>query len=365
LKYYNPEIKGGKMNRNSCYILKREHLAPWVEKIMGEEDVLAPVLTSEGKFAFEYLKNAKDLRLDYPTTALPPTQKVFMPDGEVVVSWKKVDGRTVFEPAPAPKRLNVFGMHPYDIHALKIWDDVMGLGRGNLADPDYVAKRKNTAIIGLDVLAPPPNSFCESLGTHIALDGYDIMLTDLGDAGYFAEVATMKGLAVFFLVSDWEAATENDFVLRAKLRAEVAKKYPKTLPVPAEKIREFLEERILHPYFEKTGALCVGCAKCTIACPTCTCCNLKEEPALDGKSGSRVRECDSCQLKCFTKMAGGAFARKTPGERVRHRILDKFVYDHGMPASCVGCGRCVGVCPADIADPVKALTLLKEEVPHE
>jgi ferredoxin len=64
-------------------------------------------------------------------------------------------------------------------------------------------------------------------------------------------------------------------------------------------------------------------------------------------------------------MAGGMNARKTQGERVRHRILDKLDYEHGCVTSCVGCGRCVRVCPANIADPVHALNLLKEEAVHE
>jgi len=353
------------MKKDSCFTIQHEVLSAWVATLMKEEKVLAPVETSPGKFAFEFLNKAKDIRLDYDTTTLPPTQKVFMPQGEKVVTWKKVDGKTVFGPGDDPTPMVIFGMHPYDIHAIKVWDDVIGEKRGSLADPQYLAQRAVTAVIGLDVVEPPPNSFCASLGTHIATENYDIMLTDLFDGRYFVEVATSRGLGLFLQVSEYEEATGNDRKIRRLVREEIATRYPKTLPVPVEKLHDFLEKRIHHPYFDTTGELCVACAKCTIVCPTCTCCNIIEQPALDGKSGCRERICDSCQLPGFTKMAGGVIARKTPGSRVRHRILDKFDYHHGCATSCVGCGRCVAICPADIADPVKALTLLQdEEVAH-
>ncbi|MCK9351547.1 MAG: 4Fe-4S dicluster domain-containing protein [Candidatus Paceibacterota bacterium] len=354
------------MKKESCFIIRREVLFDWVETLMKEEKILAPVETDDGKFAFEFLNKAEEIRLNYDTTNLPPTQKIFMPQDEKVITWKKVDGKTVFGPGDGPTPMVVFGMHPYDIHAIKVWDDVMGEKRNALADPQYLAQREVTAVIGLDVIVPPPNSFCESLGTHIATENYDIMLTDLFDGRYFVEVATHRGMSLFLSVSDFDDATPNDHKLRRLVREEIATRYPETLPVPIGELHEFLEKRIHHPYFDVTGELCVACAKCTFVCPTCTCCNIKEEPALDGQSGCRVRECDSCQLPGFTKMAGGVIARKSPGARVRHRILDKFDYHHGCAASCVGCGRCVRACPADIADPIKALNLLRdEEVPHE
>ena len=345
------------------YIMTSKQIELWVDSLLCEkEQILAPVETTHGKFSFERLIDAKKLRLDYSTTLIPPTQKIFMPLNEPVISWTKVDGKTVFSGgAKSEKPLIVFGMHPYDIHALKAWDETMGQKRGTLADPDYVAKRKNTIIIGMDVITPPPHSFCGSMGTHTVKDGYDIMITFIGDDKYFVEVVSATGLYILFSAPEYSDAKNADYKLRTKIRKEVLEKYPRTLPIKRERIKSFLEKRIDHPYFDKTGELCVACAKCTFVCPTCTCCNIKEEPALDGKSGCRVRECDSCQLAGFTKMAGGVISRKTPGARIRHRILDKFDYNHGMIASCVGCGRCVDVCPAGIADPVKALIALKEE----
>jgi len=67
--------------------------------------------------------------------------------------------------------------------------------------------------------------------------------------------------------------------------------------------------------------------------------------------GQRARCKDSCQTAGFTRNAGF----HNPRSRVaafRYRIMDKFVhvgarFGHAMKA-CVGCGRCVAVCPTGI-----------------
>ena len=79
------------------YIMTSKQIELWVDALLCEkEEILAPVETTHGKFSFERLNDAKKLRLDYSTTLIPPTQKIFMPLNEPVISWTKVDGKTVF-----------------------------------------------------------------------------------------------------------------------------------------------------------------------------------------------------------------------------------------------------------------------------
>ena len=57
-------------------------------------------------------------------------------------------------------------------------------------------------------------------------------------------------------------------------------------------------------------------------------------------------------LDTFTRTAGGAKARKTPGANMRFKTLHK-VYDYKQRFGteghmCVGCGRCINRCPKDI-----------------
>ena len=61
----------------------------------------------------------------------------------------------------------------------------------------------------------------------------------------------------------------------------------------------------------------------------------------------RHRCWDSCMYSEFTKMSAGQ-PRLTQKERFRQRFMHKLVYypeRYGGLYSCVGCGRCLKVCP--------------------
>jgi formate hydrogenlyase subunit 6/NADH:ubiquinone oxidoreductase subunit I len=67
---------------------------------------------------------------------------------------------------------------------------------------------------------------------------------------------------------------------------------------------------------------------------------------LDHTSGVRLRQWDACTFAGFTRMAGGHNPVNYNDHAVRRRFLHKLKTDvekHGRP-SCVGCGRCVGIC---------------------
>jgi len=72
-----------------------------------------------------------------------------------------------------------------------------------------------------------------------------------------------------------------------------------------------------------------------------------------------VRVWDSCQFTLYSQHASGHNPRFQPHKRYRNRVMDKFKYTLDMVGllSCVGCGRCVRVCPAgiDIRAAVKAI----------
>jgi anaerobic sulfite reductase subunit A len=72
----------------------------------------------------------------------------------------------------------------------------------------------------------------------------------------------------------------------------------------------------------------------------------------DAKLGSfeKKRNWASCQLQCFTKVAGGHVFRETRDDRFKHRIYHQVQYfreKHGMNL-CTGCGRCIRGCPTRI-----------------
>ena len=64
-------------------------------------------------------------------------------------------------------------------------------------------------------------------------------------------------------------------------------------------------------------------------------------------AGERVKIWDCCAFATFTLHASGHNPRPEQAARYRQRVLHKFVYfaeRFGAPL-CVGCGRCVRLCP--------------------
>ena len=85
-------------------------------------------------------------------------------------------------------------------------------------------------------------------------------------------------------------------------------------------------------------------------CPTCFCFDIQDVLDPDGQTGERQRIWDACTSPQFAVVAGGHNFRPTGRERVRHRMYHKLngflaTYDRML---CVGCGRCVKACKADI-----------------
>ena len=72
---------------------------------------------------------------------------------------------------------------------------------------------------------------------------------------------------------------------------------------------------------------------------------------------------DSCLRMAYTAVAGGANPRRILGDRIKHRLMHKFVYflDRYGLDMCIGCGRCIDTCAVEI-DLRKMLKKMNEEL---
>jgi ferredoxin len=120
--------------------------------------------------------------------------------------------------------------------------------------------------------------------------------------------------------------------------------------VPTENLRA-LPTNDLHAagFWEDVSFACINCGTCTYSCPTCWCFDIQDESR--GSCGVRTKNWDSCMYPLFTLHGTGHNPRGTKLHRVRQRFMHKlkyFVdkYDRGI--QCVGCGRCVRLCPVNI-----------------
>ena len=119
----------------SNYFLSEGDLNGFVTNLMAKCPVVAPV-AKRTRFVFDELATTDDLRLDYDTTILPP-KKVFFPPKQDLVTF---DGES-YKDCINPVEKVLFGVHPHDIKAIDMTDNVFelpGPGRSNGVYPPGV-----------------------------------------------------------------------------------------------------------------------------------------------------------------------------------------------------------------------------------
>ncbi len=308
------------------------------------------------KFSFGALASASELRLDYDISLLPPKQ-FFFPQTETVLKFKLGTNPTV-EPVVSKKSMCIIGVHPFDIHGILLFDAVYG---GNTSDPNYFLKRNNSFIIGVDCLNPNPKSFAASMGTATVEEGFDLMLTDIGNK-YFVTVGSAKGENLLLKHAKVHDASEDDQAKRDSVRRDSLKKYKVALKMKPAEIPALLDAKWDSKVFNDKAATCFSCGSCVMVCPTCVCFDVQDDIALNLKEGERYRLWDGCMLSQFAKVASGENFREHKEQRFRHRMYrkGKYLIERYQHLGCVGCGRCAVACLAEIASPAETFNLLKE-----
>jgi len=325
---------------------------------MIEENRVYGVKRKRPRFAFDNLFAAEELCLEYDITVLPPT-KYPLPTTESLIKFKLAPEPSIRSTAEAEPCI-VIGIHPYDLHAVRLLDAVF---TGSLTDVNYLAKRRATAIIGVDCLNPWPYSFAASMGTALPPPGgFDLWLTDLGDE-YFVEVGSDRGESLLKRYLETKSARKIDVRQRSKVRQDSSKRYRLSLDIPPQSIPKVLDEAWDSPLWEELGQKCFACGSCTMVCPTCVCFDVRDGMELSLAEGRRYRQWDSCMLPGFARVATGEDFRPTGPARLRHRLYrkGKYMLERWGELGCVGCGRCVQACLVDIASPVAAYNRLAKE----
>jgi len=167
--------------------LRKEDLAGFIDNLAKAYVVAGPV-AKEFKYVFAEVDSSSELALDYNTTLLPP-KKYLLPQRETLLSYEMGNKPEVKSVLDKTRRV-IFGVHSCDLHGIWLLDDIFAEGS---PDAHYLTRRDNTFIVGIDCKSPCwERSFCKSMGTLKPGGGYDLFLTDLGDA-YAVQVATRAG----------------------------------------------------------------------------------------------------------------------------------------------------------------------------
>ena len=243
----------------------------------------------------------------------------------------------ILEAAPDIQQTVFWGIRPCDAQAIQRLDLVF---QSNRIDEYYMKKRQASILVGLACNTPHTTCFCTSLtgGPHNT-SGLDVILTQLDDR-YLLDAMSEKGQRILDLarpISDSPTRQQLNQALQIKQQAEaqIVRKIDQINLIPQ------LQGSFDTEYWKESAQLCISCGVCTFLCPTCHCFNITDEEM------RRVRFWDSCQFQTYSRHANGHNSRSQIYQRLRNRILHKFLYFQQTFSQylCVGCGRCNRYCP--------------------
>ena len=317
------------------WAIPREKVPDAVSILRKKYKIIAPI--QKGKsFVFAEVEDPAKVMLDYSSTILP-LKKFFLPPADEILHFD-AKKQTVTTSERRREPTIFFGIHNYELQGLFRLDHAFRTG---VQDDTWLERRKDAWFVGVTYV-PDEYHFSDSVGIPAQLkEGFDVFLTRFDDH-YRVEALTDRG-------KDIAAAIKETFV-ECDCPGDPVVYFKNKLKQSVAGIREIFHGAYGHPVWKETARKCYSCGTCNICCPTCYCFDVDDQTALGTDQGSRIRSWDSCQTREFTTVAGGEAFREKRYDRVRHRMSRKFAYitdDKGRPF-CVGCGRCVRQCTADI-----------------
>jgi ferredoxin len=249
------------------------------------------------------------------------------------------------------------GVRACELAAIQIQDNIFM--RSDFTDPIYRSRRQRVFILSVNCTHPAGSCFCTSMGTGPRTkEMFDMSLTELDDVFVLtigSQIARRIMTGIPFEDASGYILTNVEHKLNHAEQQMRRKLDTSDLP-------NLILENLDHPYWNEIGKRCLSCGSCTQVCPTCFCWDTQDEMSLDGNSTKRTRVWDSCFNPGYSHQAGGN-TRPTIYSRYRQWLSHKlgtWKQQYGT-LGCIGCGRCITWCPAEI-DITAEIAALRNEV---
>jgi ferredoxin len=321
----------------------------WAEGLTAAADayqLIGPVKEKD-YHQFRTLEKGEMPDLDMVNTRLSPKALLF-PQSETMLEYSldeaRDDHHVMKEAARDDSPRAVIGIRPCDAKSTLLVK--LNFDTPDIKDPYWLTAYEATTFVGMACDRPLSTCFCTTAGCGpYHEEGLDILVMDQGDA-YLARILTDKGSA-FAAAAGWQTSSDDTAAFEAGRQAAESR------IVSAVKTDNLADSDILDlhgaPFWDDVAFSCLNCGVCTFSCPTCWCFDIQDE--VQGKSGVRMKNWDSCMFPIFTVHTTGHNPRDTKTQRVRQRFMHKlkyFVDKYEAGIMCVGCGRCVRQCPVNI-----------------
>lgn len=255
-------------------------------------------------------------------------------------------------PLPAEKPLAIVGVKACDLKGFKIQDHVFQ--DHDYQDPFYINNRQKNLIVSADCTCAIETCFCLALGIKpFPQEDFDINLS-IVRSGYIVEAGSEKGKVLLAKNAQlFEEEKDSQRSEKERQRAQVIGEIQENIKkddIPHQDVfTGIIERNYESAIWTDEAKTCVECGACTNICPTCHCFLLYDQRDKE-KHMARLRVWDSCMIKDYARVAGGANPRPKLWMRLRNRFEKKFDFFPKVANvyACTGCGRCISACPAKI-----------------
>ncbi len=256
----------------------------------------------------------------------------------------KTEDSLRFEEPEQPPPTAFLGVRACELAALGILDKVFA-----------EAPLKRPLIISVECMEAGDMCFCTTMdaGPQVRA-GYDLVLNELAEV-FLIRSGSPIGEEILGELSVREAELVEIEEAQSRVQ-QTAESMP--IRMKTEGIRDLLLGNLEHPQWEEVASRCLGCANCTMVCPTCFCTTVEDHTDLVGASAERTQHWDSCFNLDFT-FTNGHPVRQSLSSRYRQWLTHKLAswHDQFGSSGCVGCARCITWCPVgiDLTEEVAAI----------
>lgn len=318
-----------------------------LEHLAGDHELPAGVVDTQAPGSYRLARTDSPALFQHvvgPTSA----RRFLFPPRHLLWKVARTKDGLRFQPAEeTPARLAFFGLRACELRALALQDQAYD--NGQFTDPGYRARRQAAFIIAVNCTRAADTCFCTSMGSGPrARAGFDLALTEVVENGrhfFVVEAGSTRGVDVLASVRSVPATDADQGLADERVTACAAAMSRRMVDDAAGVLRRSLVD----DHWDEIARRCLGCANCTLVCPTCFCSTVEDTTELDGGSAERWRTWDSCFTVDFSHIHGGPM-RRSGSARYRQWLTHKLSGWHEQFGSsgCTGCGRCITWCPVGI-----------------